>query len=259
MTASGRNTGSRSAAVDLTRLDQEVIDWIRRQTASNGHMAFRDQHLSPADLERFVGRLGRLMFTPGERPLPGHRYVFEVTNRHRTTKPKSVFYSDTSYVADPPSFTALAAVEVPHRGGATLIVDQYATDRCAPPDLVELMAGLELLHIPTRVGDPDDAGDGAWHPVQRRHPLTGRRSLFLSARERLAGSRRHGIVHTDADAHRLIDRIHIHATTSVPPHVHEWAKGDVLLIDNRCTLHAADHSQVEGHRTLHRVMCADPS
>lgn len=245
--------------IDLREIDDETAVAIRRYTAEVGYCVFRDQPLGPDELERFVGRLGPLVFTPGERPLDGQRYVFEVTNRNRTTRPKSVYHSDTSYVAEPPAFTVLAAVEVPAQGGETLIVDQYEAFRSAPADLLEATCDLELLHLPTRVGDPDSAGAGHWHEVQRRHPLTGRIALYLSARERLAAARRHGVELAGPDADRLIDRLHDHATTAVPPHRHRWRAGDVLIIDNRCTLHAADHSSVDGARTLHRVMCLDRS
>lgn len=157
----------------------------------------------------------------------------------------------------PPAFTVLAAFEVPERGGETLILDQYATHRLASAPLLDELRDLELLHVPTRVDDLDQAGDGHWHPVVRAHPATGRPAIYLSARERLAGARRDGRPLPAQRATALIDRIHQHATSAVAPHRHRWCAGDVLVIDNRCTLHAADHSAVDGPRTLHRVMCLD--
>ena len=240
--------------IDLRRLNPDAVDAVRRCTAERGFSVFRDQHLRPHELERFVGSLGPLVFTPGEQPMPGHRYVFEVTNRNRPAPPRSVYHSDTSYVAEPPAFTVLAATEVPDRGD-TLVVDLYASYRCARQSLIRELEGVELLHIPTMVDDPDGAGDGHWHPVIRSHPVTGRLALYLCARERLAAARRNGVELSGPHAERLIDRVHRHATGAVQPHRHQWGAGDVLLIDNRCTLHAADHSMVEGPRTLYRVMC----
>lgn len=243
--------------IDLRTLSAANVAAIRRQTAEAGHHVFRNQPLGPEELERFVGQLGPLVFTPGEQPLDGQRFVFEVTNRERVTPPRSVYHSDTSYVAKPPAFTVLAASEVPDRGGETLIIDQYKTAQRLPLRLADEVANLELLHIPTRVDQPDQAGEGHWHPLLRLHPLTGKPALYLSARERLAGARRNGRALPGPEARRLIDHIHDHATSSVAPYRHRWRAADVLLIDNRCTLHAADHSAVEGVRTLHRVMCRE--
>ncbi|MEM9565619.1 MAG: TauD/TfdA family dioxygenase [Actinomycetota bacterium] len=246
-----------AAGVDLRQIDDDTLAVIADRAMTVGWVVIPDQRLTPDDLERFVARLGPLRFTPGESPLDGQRFVFEVTNRNRTTPPRSVYHSDTSYVTEPPAFTALSAVEVPEAGGETLVLDQYAALAAAPVDLVEALDGVELFHVPTRVGDPGRAGEGAWHPVLRPHPVTGRTAFYLSARERLVGARRHGVELTDVEASTLIDRVHDHATTAVVPSRHRWRAGDVLVVDNRCTLHAADHSAVDGVRTLHRVMCGD--
>ncbi len=243
--------------VDLRDADDDTVAAIAEAAMSVGWVAVRNQCLTPDDLERFVARLGPLRFTPGEEPLDGQRFVFEVTNRNRTTRPTSVYHSDTSYVPEPPAFTALSAVEVPESGGETVVLDQYAANEVAPAGLLDALRGVELFHVPTRVGDPDRAGRGAWHPVRRAHPWTGRTALYLSARERLVAARRHGVELPEREAADLIDRLHDHAVTAVAPSRHRWRSGDVLIVDNRCTLHAADHSAVDGVRTLHRVMCGD--
>lgn len=209
---------------------------------------------SAAELERTMATLGPLMFTPGERPLAGSEFVFEVTNRGRSAVPRSVFHSDTSYVERPPSWTALAAVEIPASGGETVFVNQFDALAAAPAELREALRGVEFLHVASRVADPDAAGAGCWHPVLRRHPELDRVALYVSARERLVSARRHGQRLSDADAQALIDAAHDQACTGVPSERHAWRDGDLLLTDNRSTLHAADHSAVRGTRTLHRVM-----
>jgi len=209
---------------------------------------------SPAELESAMSTLGALMFTPGERPLHGHNYVFEVTNRGRRDVPRSVFHSDTSYVARPPSWTALAAVQIPARGGETVFVNQFDALEAAPADLRDALHGVEFLHVASRVANPDAAGEGCWHPVLRRHPELDRVALYVSARERLVAARRHGQRLPDAEAQALIETAHAQACDGAARERHAWRDGDLLLTDNRSTLHAADHSAVQGTRTLHRVM-----
>jgi len=219
-----------------------------------GFAALSDVPLGPGELQALTETLGELMFTPGERPHPAHDYVFVVTNRGRTTSPKSVFHTDTSYVARPPSFTLLAGVEIPAAGGETVFVDQFAAVESADPALREALRGVELLHVASRVPDPEAAGQGVWHPVLRRHPAVGRTALFVSARERLVGARRDGVLLEQAEAVALIDAAHAQASRGAPLHRHAWRAGDLLVTDNRSTLHAADHSAVVGARTLHRTM-----
>ncbi|MEL7155352.1 MAG: TauD/TfdA family dioxygenase [Actinomycetota bacterium] len=240
--------------LDLASATTTQLARLRDLVANDGFCLVPGQRLGPVELDDLAVRFGSPLFTPGESPLPGHRYVFEVTNRGRTTTPRSVFHADTTYIPSPPAITALAAVEVPRQGGETLIIDQYATAACASGQLLADLDGVEVLHVASRVSSPDEAGSGAWHPALHRHPVTDRPALLLTARERLAGARRHRQrLHPDEEV-ALLDRLHRHATEAVAPYVHRWRSGDVLFIDNRCTLHAADHARVDGHRTLHRVM-----
>ena len=219
-------------------------------------MVIPDRPLDAAALKSLMRGIGPLVFTPGERALDGSEFVFEVTNRGRTDVPRSVFHSDTSYVAAPPSFTALAAVQIPASGGETIFVNQFEALESAPASLREALAGVEFLHVASRVADPEAAGSGAWHPVLRRHPDLARVALYVSARERLVAARRHGERLDEGEAGALIDAAWEQACTGAPVERHTWRDGDLLLTDNRSTLHAADHSAVDGVRTLHRVMVA---
>ena len=224
------------------------------ECTARGFAAVPGLGLDAGALERAMASIGTLTFTPGESPHPEHPHTFVVTNRGRTDVPRSVFHSDTSYVPRPPSYTALAAVEIPESGGETVFVDQFEALASAPASLRVALAGVELLHVASRVADPDAAGRGAWHPVLRLHPVTGRVALYVSARERLVAARRGGVPLGDDEAAELIDAAHEQASTGAPVERHAWRPGDLLLTDNRSTLHAADHSRVVGVRTLHRVM-----
>lgn len=224
------------------------------EASRRGFAALADAALAPGELQRLAASLGEPMFTPGERSHPDHEHVFVVTNRGRTTPPRSVFHSDTSYVERPPSFTLLAGVEIPDAGGETVFVDQFAAWERAPATLRRALADVAFLHVASRVPDPAAAGAGAWHPVARRHPTSGRTALYVSARERLVAARRGGVVLPEAEARALIDAAHEQASRAVAAERHAWRPGDLLVTDNRSTLHAADHSAVVGTRTLHRVM-----
>ena len=219
------------------------------ECTARGFAAVPGLGLDAGALERAMAAIGPLTFTPGESPHPEHPHTFVVTNRGRTGVPRSVFHSDTSYVPRPPSYTALAAVEVPDSGGETVFVDQFEALASAPASLRAALAGVELLHVASRVADPGTAGQGAWHPVLRLHPVTGRVALYVSARERLVGARRDGAALGDDEAAELIDAAHEQAATGRAggaPRV--AARGPPA---DRQPLDAARGRSLEGRRHAH--------
>lgn len=186
------------------------------------------------------------MFTDGEVAVPDHPDLNVVTNIGRSRPPRSVFHCDTSYVARPPSFSALFAVEVPEQGGATLFMDQYAAFASLQADLRRDLIGAKLLHGPRDVPETD----AIWHPVVRRHPVTDCPALFLTALARC-----HRLVLADgSDRTDLLPTLYEHSIHQQAPRRHLWRAGDVVIWDNRCTLHAADYSDVFGNRTPYRGM-----
>ena len=104
--------------------------------------------------------------------------------------------------------------------------------------------------------DPDvlDEGDEttAEHPVFRRHPLSGRTALYMSTPKRCAAvSGMDG-----AEAAEVIEFLYAHSTRDDNLYRHAWAPGDVVMWDNGCVLHRADHTDVVGDRVMHRGMSA---
>ena len=228
---------------------------VRAAIAADGFAVVHQIDIAePSELERFATQLGPLVFTPGERPLLGTTHVFEVSNVGRRAPAKSVWHTDTSYVEAPPVTTVLAAVTVPHSGGDTLILDQRHAAATADADLLVALEGVELLHVASRVSHPDEVRAGAWHPALRCVGDSGSSALYLGARERIAGARRRGCALDPVEANELLDEAFSHASAAEPMR-HQWAQGDLLFIDNRTTLHSADHSNVVGDRVLHRVTC----
>lgn len=198
----------------------------------------------PQALVGFLSAIGPLMFTDGETPAPEAPDLNVVTNAGRKTKPKSVFHSDTSYDPEPPSFSALIAIEVPEAGGATLFTDQYRALEALDNDMRAMLAGATVLHGPTDV----PPAEAVRHPLIRRNPVSGRDALFLTSLSRCQKLR----LACGTDRSDLIEYLYNHSLSFQPPKRHRWRAGDVVLWDNRCTLHAADHSAVVGRRTLYR-------
>ncbi len=243
--------------LDLAALVQDperlagLVPTLRGLLAEQGVIVLREQHLDDDGFTAFLRGFGDLVFTEGETPVDGHPDLNVVSNVGRSTPPRSAFHVDTSYVAHPPAYTALRAVTVPDEGGQTLFTDQYAACDSLDPALRSLLEGRDIRHVVTGV-DPSSQQTEAWHPALRPHPLTGRVALYLSTPERCVEVR--GL---PADRSRdLVEILLTHSTADDNTMRHTWRSGDVVMWDNACVLHRADHSGVVGDRVLHRGMVA---
>jgi taurine dioxygenase len=245
-----------TSVCDIT--DAEVHR-LRHLLAEHGVAVLRDQAIDDDQFVAFLGRFGQPVFTIGEQPVPSHAELNIVSNARRSTPPRSVFHVDTSYVRRPPAYTALRAVQVPATGGDTLFTNQYRAYRTLSDDLQQRLAGRTVTHVVTGV-DPGERQDhSAEHPIFRRHPLSGRVALYLSTPQRCVA-----ISGMDAaDGQRMIQALHAHSTAPDNVYRHRWRPGDVVMWDNGCVMHKADHHEVRGDRVLHRGMvdgyAAEPS
>jgi taurine dioxygenase len=235
--------------------DDAAVARLGRLLADHGVVVLPDQELDDRAFVGFLRRFGALTFTEGETPVPGSPDLNVVSNVGRTSIPRSVFHVDTSYVRHPPAYTALRAVRIPARGGETLFTNQYRAFDTLPADVRTLLAGRTIRHVVTGVDPRPDAETAAEHPVFRRHPVSGRTALYLSTPQRCVA-----ISGMDDDAARdLIGFLYAHSTAEDNVLRHAWSPGDVVMWDNRCVLHRADHRDVVGDRVMHRGMVAAPT
>ncbi len=208
-------------------------------------VVFRGQSGGDHELVAFLQSLGPLMFTAGETPVAGSPDLNVVSNMGRKTRPRSVFHTDTSYVDRPPAIGALRAVVLPSNGGETLFSDQLATAAGLPDRIIAWLAARTVIHATVA---PDGTIEQVAHPLLQRHPVTGETTLFLSTPERCSG-----LSGTDADtSRRILSVLYRRSTRTRCLYRHEWRQGDVVLWDNRATMHRADHTNVSGDRVLHR-------
>ena len=236
--------------VRLAELGSGHLAELQELLALHGFVVFPEQDLADPEFVSFLKRFGALTFSMGETPLPGIPDLNVVTNVGRTTQPRSVFHVDTSYVREPPVYTALRAVQVPAVGGETLFTNQYRAYETLPPEVRANLRGRTIRHVMT--GLTLDAQDEqvAEHPAFRRHPISGRTALYLSTPERCVAIS--GM--PTREAQELIGFLYAHSTAAGNTYRHAWSSGDVVMWDNRCVMHRADHDAVAGSRVLHRGM-----
>lgn len=245
--------GIEANGIKITDLNDKDIVSLKNALANNGFVVFRKQSVNDADFVAFLNRLGQLTFTVGETPVLHQPSLNVVSNVGRDRPPRSVFHTDTSYVAQPPAFTALRALTIPSSGGATLFSDQYRAYETLPRSVKEKLSDAQVLHVVSSLTLDDNQEKQSWHPLFRRHPLSGRLALFLSTPERCQAIS--GIV--PEKAHRMIRVLYKHSIRHYRLYRHQWQLGDVVVWDNRCTMHRADHAMVVGDRVLHRGLVLD--
>lgn len=238
--------------VDLAGLTAADVDRLRDLLAEHGVVVMSEQPIDDDVFLAFLQQFGALAFTSGEQPLPGYPDLNLISNVGRTSPPRSSFHVDTSYVSRPPAYTALRAVEIPAQGGETVFSNQYRAYETLPSEVRDRLAGRTVRHVVTGLELGPDEETEADHPVFRPHPRSGRTALYLSTLQRCVSIS--GMA--DAEARDMLEFLYGHSTRDDNTLRHTWAPGDVVMWDNGCVLHKADHTGVVGDRVMHRGMVA---
>ncbi|HTW27158.1 MAG TPA: TauD/TfdA family dioxygenase [Acetobacteraceae bacterium] len=266
----GAVLGAELSGIDLRRADDAAFAAIHRAWLDHAVLLFRDQSLSDADLVRFSRRFGDLDLAPvqetGRRFVDGHPEIYVVSNVVRDGQPigslgagEAVWHTDMSYLPDPPKASMLYALEVPPAGGDTSFCDMASALAALPADLRRRIDGLEIKHDGTynsggfvRQGvqptDDPRAAPGAIHPLVARHPENGRAVLYL-------GRRRNAYIPglQLADSEALLDALWTHVARPEFAWTHRWRVGDLVLWDNRSTMHRRDAFDPATRRVMHRT------
>ncbi|HUS53948.1 MAG TPA: TauD/TfdA family dioxygenase [Thermohalobaculum sp.] len=267
----GAALGIEIVDVDLKRLNQSQMADIENCFDSTSALLIRGQTLSPEDLVAFSRRLGDLDEAPvneaGKTVVAGLPELYVVSNiKDANGVPigslgagEAVWHTDMSYLENPPDASLLYALEVPAEGGDTWVARMVAALVGMDPALRARIEGRRIKHDGTynsggylRQGveatdDPLKA-PGAYHPAICRHPRTGHEALYL-------GRRRNAWVEglERAESEALLDEVWAHATRPEYCYMHRWRVGDVLIWDNRATLHRRDPFDPAARRLMHRT------
>ena len=263
--------GAEASGVDLSRpVAPDAFAQIRAAWLEHSVLRFRAQRLTDPQLLAFSRRFGELD-PPGPNPygksfLPEHPEMNVISNIKVGGAPigglgdgEAIWHADMTYVESPPMAAILYAIEVPPSGGDTYWANMYLAYETLPADLKARIEGRQAVHDATynsaggmrkgykEVTDPREA-PGARHALVRVHPETGRRCLFLGRRRNswIIGS---SLEESDA----LLDALWAHATQERFVFRQQWRAGDVLIWDNRCTLHRRDPFDPSTRRLMHRT------
>jgi taurine dioxygenase len=270
VTALAPALGAEIRGVDLQRVDAAAFARIRAAWHEHLVLRFRGERLSDPELLAFSRLFGELD-PPGPNPygapfLADFPEINVISNVKVDGRPagnlgdgEATWHCDMTYVEAPPRAALLHALELPPEGGDTYWSNMYLAYDTLPADLAAAIAGRRAVHDATYnsagmlrkgmrpVTDPREA-PGARHPLVVVHPETKRPALFLGRR------RNSYIVGLEVDeSERLLDRLWEHATRPELTFRQVWEPYDLVLWDNRCTLHRRDAFDPASRRVMHRT------
>mgnify|MGYP001160121755 FL=1 len=276
----GKALGGLITGIDLSENvsseDQEVIFswWIKHMV-----LVFRNQTLQFEDLLRLrhifgpAGKTANQLLGLGRKTYYQYEVPDDITIISNITDadghPKgslgngeAFWHTDSSFTEEPISASLLHAVEVSDQGGQTSFLNMYMAYETLPEELRKVVDGAYSNHSKTHSSDGTprqsygeitdvSKAPGIRHPLVRLHPVTRKKCLFL-------GRRLNSFIfdYTVKESEELLDKIWSHSCDPKFIWEHEWAVGDLLVWDNRCTMHHRKPFPAHEKRLMHKSMTA---
>lgn len=267
------------SGVDITQpLSRDEVAAIEAGMDRYAVLVFRDQHLSDDAQRAFTRNFGSLESSPGghiataaERRLPldmqdasnldkDHKPLARDDRRRMFNLGNRLWHSDSSYRAVPAKYSLLSGRIVVERGGHTEFADMRAAydalDVATKAEIEDLVCEHSLMFSRGTLGftELSDAEREMFRPVRQRlvrtHPVSGRRSLFLSAH---AGA----IVGWPVpEARAFLRDVSEHATQPQFVYSHKWRQWDLVMWDNRQTMHRVRRYDQSQPRDMRRATVA---
>ncbi len=259
--------GAEILGVDLAAASDALLAEVVATFHRFGAILLRDQRLSGDALVRFGSAFGPLEgHTVQDYLLPGHPEIYVLSNRIEDGRPVGAhndgigWHTDHNFKAEPVMCTMLHALIVPPEGSDTLLADGVAAYAALSPEQKARLDPLKLQHSFAYLAEMREHGRKAIdpavlaenpdviHPLIRTHPADGRKALWVSG-----GTR--GFVGMDqAESFALIDELIAFVTDERFVYRHKWRAGDILVWDNRCTLHTGTlFDDTRYVREMHRL------
>jgi len=275
-----RNFAARITGVDLTRsIPADVLTEVEAAINQYGVLVFPDQAITDEQQIAFSRLLGPLEIAPyfvGEkRRRLQHRELEDISNldpdgnqlalddlRRLYNLGNQLWHTDSSFKHKPARFSMLSARTIPDEGGETEFADMRAAYDALPDEMQRRIEGLiaehSIFHSRSRIGFTDFNPDvaQALPPVQqvmvRTHPGSGRKTLYL------ASHASHVIGWPIETGRKLIEDLLDFATQPQFGYQHRWQVGDLVMWDNRCTMHRGrPYDEAKYRRDMHRTTGSD--
>lgn len=246
--------------------DPAHFDTIAQAFATHSVIVIRDQtDVTPEDHLTFARQFGTINVNRFFTPVPGHPEIATVLKeKDQTEAVGEGWHTDHSYDDEPAMGSILRAIDVPPVGGDTLFVSMGMAFDTLSPTLQTFLMGLSAWHSSRhvfgaaaadseavksgRLANADAATQDVLHPIVIRHPLSGRKGLFVNP---VFTTRIDGLTPAESDA--LLQFLYAHCQQ---PELHcrvRWNAGDITMWDNRATWHKAINDYHGYRRYMHRI------
>lgn len=263
------SVGALVEGLDLRQpLDDHAVEAVLNAFHQHIALVFRGQDLTEEQQIRFAchfGELGKRSRAPKDSTLSAENYddaIMLVTNiQDASETPKGSFgegemwwHHDTCYYEVPNRMTLLYAIQLPSWGGNTRVNNMYKVYDAIPQELKDRLEGRTVLQIHdykrTERIDPDGDISHMRHcrqPIFITHPVTDKRALYVN---RLMTAKIDGMERAESD--EILEQLFSLAEAPEFYYEHEWRVGDILLWDNRCSMHARTYFPEDQSRLLRR-------
>ena len=259
--------GAEVQGVDLAKpLSNSEFDQIHRAFLERGILLFREQKITREQHIAFSRRFGELDThdsLPRDRH-PDYPELLLVTNIPKANGAPSdskytgqLWHSDMSFTLVPSLGSLLRGITIPPVGGDTMFTNMYMAYDTLSDGMKKMIDGLHGIHTGSRkivdlstdrAAEQKKLNPPIAQPVVRVHPETGRKALYIGEKVScFAGM-------TEEESRPLIDYLVRHATRPQFVYRHQWRADDIVMWDNRCTMHVALGDYPEGEiRHLERT------
>ena len=248
-----RHTGAEILGIDLAKpLAQSAVDEIWKLFVEHTMILFRGQQLDQAELVAATSQFGKVaeITRPKEVQTSGQKkllpQIMLITNIREDGKPIGAhpdgemwFHHDTIHREIPTKATLLYAQAVPTYGGNTAFANLFAAYEALPSDLKGGLEGRKaynaFLYGSNKKGDPHatKAVSYAVHPAIRSHEDNGRKAIYV---DRLMTH--HLVDAPETESQDILERVFDFIERDEFVYEHVWRKGDVVMWDNRSSIHA---------------------
>jgi len=269
------------SGIDLTRgVSKETAAAIEKAMDHYAVLIFHDQRFDDDTQYAFSQHFGPMENAATDLAMPKERRlsvnINDISNlgadgkvlarddrRRLASLGNQLWHSDSSFKATPSKYSLLSARVIPGSGGNTEFADMRAAWDALDPRLQaqcrDLVCDHSRLYSRAVLGFADFSAEDLKHqtPVPqrliRRHAGSGRLSLYLSSHA--------GTIHgwPIPEARSFLRDLNEHATQRRFVHAHVWRQWDLVMWDNRCTMHRARRYRHTDVRDLHRTTVGDSS
>jgi len=267
--------GAEVSNVDVANVDEGAFLQLRQAwNDAGGLLVVREQQLEPDQQVDFARRFGELFGEADQfqesvlkNLLPGQPALYRVSNKRDSSgqplgraRAGTYWHSDVSFRRQPAQASLLYGIEVPDHGGDTQFASLAAAYSGLSDAMQTLLQPLNAIHdfrvaavssgsySAADLASGDFDGANRWtHPVVIKHPETNRPSLYINP-----GFTSHLDGFERSESNALLDYLYQHCQRPEFVYRHRWQPHDLLIWDNRCTMHCAI-SDYTADRYLHRA------